>query len=101
MASDMTDMARTSQTQLLSAMGAVQETMLEGYSKVAGTVGKLVPAKVTSFIPDMPYLPKPAEAIELSFGFAEKVLASQKSFAQKLFAATPEVAPKVTPAAKK
>lgn len=87
MASDLTDIARTTQTQVLSAMGAVQDTMIESYTKMASTVTKLVPARITSLVPEMPYLPKPAEAMDLSFGFAEKVLASQKSFVEKLLVA--------------
>jgi hypothetical protein len=101
-ASDLLDITKTTQDQFLSAMGAVQDTMVEGYAKWAGTVSRLIPARVTSMVPEVPYLPKPTEAMDLSFGFAEKLLASQKAFAQKLVA-TADTAPAkaAAPAAKK
>jgi hypothetical protein len=96
MATDITDIAKTTQDQVLSAMGAVQDSMVEGYAKLATTVSKFIPAKVTSLVPEMPYLPKPAEAMELTFGFAEKVLANQKAFASKVLAVATPAAPKAT-----
>lgn len=98
MASDLTDITKTTQDQVLSAMGAVQDTVVEGYSKFASAFTKLIPAQVKSLVPDMPYLPKPTEAIDLSFGFAEKVLASQKAFTEKLLVAA-DAAPKAPAAA--
>ena len=101
MASDLLDMTKTTQDQFLSAMGALQDTVVEGYAKWASTVSRLIPARVTSMVPEVPYMPKPADAMDLSFGFAEKVLAGQRAFAQKLFVAADSAPKAPAPAGKK
>jgi hypothetical protein len=74
-----------SQDQVLGAVASVQSSVASGYTKLSAIVTGMLPKSLPS-IPTVPFAPKPAELAELSFGFAEKLLASQKAFVGKLLA---------------
>jgi hypothetical protein len=78
--------------QYLSALAEFQENILKASSAftsrfAAATPGVEIPAAFTSAFPT------PAEVTEATFSFAQKLLKQQKSFTEKLIAAsTPAVA---------
>jgi hypothetical protein len=69
-----------------------------GYGKMTSLVAAKLPKNLPG-LPTVPFAPKPQELAELSFGFAEKLLATQKAFVGKLLDPLP-AAPKPAPAAK-
>src|ERR1700733_10910757 len=94
------ELSMKSQDQVLGAVASVQNSMASGYSKLSTIVASKLPKGLPS-VPTVPFAPKPAEVAALSFGFAEKLLASQKAFVGKLLDPMPATpAPKTTPAAK-
>ena len=73
------------QTQVFDLLGKVQDRTIDSVRTVAETVEGYVPE-----LPSLPYadrLPEPASVVDGAFEFAEKLLASQRKFAQELFAA--------------
>lgn len=94
------ELSKKSQDQVLGAVTSVQNTVATGYTKLGGIVTGLLPKSLPS-VPAVPFAPKPAEVVELSFGFAEKLLASQKAFVGKLLASPAPVAPAAKAAAAK
>src|SRR5215203_1440984 len=100
MATDLVDITKTTQEQFLGALGAVQDTILENYSKVSSATAKYVPADFLPASRELPLFGNPAAYIELGFGFAAKVIDSQRAFAEKMLAAvvpTPAASPLVKP----
>ncbi len=91
------ELSLKSQDQVIGAVASVQNSVASGYGKVTSIVVAKLPKSLPS-VPMPPFAPKPTEVAELSFGFAEKLLATQKAFVGKLL--TPMPAPKPTPAAK-
>lgn len=79
------ELSRKSQNQVLDAVSSVQSTVASGYTKLNAVVTGLLP-KSLPVLPSLPFAPKPAEVIALGFGFAEKLLASQKAFVNELLA---------------
>jgi hypothetical protein len=95
------ELSMKSQDQVLGAVASVQNSVADGYTKLTGIVAGALPKSLPS-MPTVPFAPKPAEVAELSFGFAEKLLATQKAFIGKLLAApTPMPTPAAKPAAAK
>jgi hypothetical protein len=92
------DLTKKSQDQLIGAMTSAQDTVVAGYGKVSSLVTGALPKGLPT-PPALPFVPKPAEVADLTFGFAEKVLAAQKAFVTKLIAAG-EPAPAPKPAAR-
>jgi hypothetical protein len=89
MSTDLVELTKTTQEQFFGALGALQDTMLETYTKVATATEKFVPAELRMPVADLPVDPK--TAIELSFGFATKLLDTQKAFVEKVLAVGPAV----------
>jgi hypothetical protein len=93
------ELSMKSQDQVLGAVASVQNSLASGYGKLSAIVADKLPVSLPT-LPTVPFAPKPAELAALSFGFAEKLLASQKTFVGKLLDPMPTPAPKPTPAAK-
>jgi hypothetical protein len=94
------ELSMKSQDQVLGAVASVQNSVASGYTKLTAIVTGVLPKSLPT-LPSVPFAPKPAEVAELSFGFAEKLLASQKAFVGKLLApAAPAKAPAPKAAAK-
>ena len=79
--------------QYLNALAEYQESFLKASSAVttrfaAATPAVEIPAAFTSVFPT------PAEVTEATFGFAQKLLKQQKSFIEKLIAASTPAAAK-------
>ena len=86
MATDITSISKAAQEQILSAITASQDAIVEGVRTMSASMAGV--ASAMPAIPGMDQLPKPAETLELGFGFAERLLASQREFAEKLLGAT-------------
>lgn len=88
------ELSQKSQDKVLDAVASAQSTVASGYSKLTAAVTGLLPKGLPA-LPAIPFAPKPAEVAALSFGFLEKLLASQKAFVNELLAASaPAKAPK-------
>jgi hypothetical protein len=70
---------------VLDGATTAQDAILSAVTSFADTI-KPVTEKLQS-LPFADLAPNPAETIDAAFGFAEKVLASQKDFASKLVSA--------------
>ena len=103
MTSDVKELTKAAQEQTLKAVYALQTTILDTTSGVVRAFEKAIPTSFAGFelpelnIPGLDKLPTPADALAAGFDMTEKLLASQRSFAEQLFAMA---APKA-PAAKK
>lgn len=93
------ELSMKSQDQVLGAVASVQNSVASGYTKLSTIVAGILPKSLPT-LPKVPFAPKPAEVAELSFGFAEKLLATQKAFVDKLLAPVPPAPPAPAPAAK-
>lgn len=83
------ELSKTAQEQALAAIEQSQELTLAGVELWASTVAPLVKGQQA---PVAFETPAPKDLVANSFGFAEKVLATQKAFAEKLVvAAAPAV----------
>jgi|EndMetStandDraft_8_1072994.scaffolds.fasta_scaffold07352_3 hypothetical protein len=91
MSTDLVEITKTLQDQYLGALTAAQDTFLETYAKVTATADKYVPAELRTPVKDLPIEPK--AAIDLGFGFVSQILDAQRSFAERILATTPLVAP--------
>jgi len=89
------ELSKATQEQFLATVKQGQEMALANVEFWASTIAPLVKAAPTPISAD---LPTSEEFISNSFGFAEKLLASQKAFAQKVVAASAPVFSAATPA---
>lgn len=93
------ELSKAAQDQILAAIKQSQEIALSSVEIWATSVAPF--AKTAVQAPISADLPTPADLVANSFGFAEKLLASQKEFAQKVVAASaPVIAEKPVAAAK-
>jgi hypothetical protein len=77
------------QTQVLDLLNKAQDRTIESVRTVAETVEGYVPE-----LPALPFtdrLPEPSAVVDGAFDFAERLLSSQRKFAQELFAAAAPV----------
>jgi hypothetical protein len=88
-------LSKVAQEQILATIKQGQELALTGVQLWASSLAPFVKAGQTPITAD---LPTPDELVSNSFGFAEKLLASQKAFAQKVVAASAPVFAEATPA---
>lgn len=91
MATDINTISKTAQDQILSAIIATQDAIVQGVRTWSSSVAAVMPDMPT--IPGLDQLPKPADTIAIGLGFAEKLLATQREFAEKLLSATQAAAP--------
>jgi len=80
-----TDITKNAEDQVVDALTVVQDTVVGAVKTWAEIVAPLIPSPDT--LPFGDQLPKPAEVVETTFGFAERVLATQKKFVEELAAA--------------
>ena len=89
------ELSKAAQEQILATIKQGQELALTGVEVWASSMAPLVEAGRTPITTE---LPTSEEVVSNSFGFAEKLLASQKAFAQKVVAASAPVFTAATPA---
>jgi hypothetical protein len=89
------DLSKAAQEQILAALKQTQEVALSGVELLVKNAQAFATAPALS-----KDAPSPDQLVANSFGFAEKLLASQKEFAQKVVAAAAPVFEKTTPAGK-
>ncbi len=84
------DVANKSQERLLSAIEQGQAAMADGYEAVVAAANKIelpsIPG-VESVTPNLEALKIPRTAVDSYFDFAERVLAGQREFVERVFAA--------------
>jgi hypothetical protein len=83
-----TDIVKTVEDQVLATVKAGQEIVVDAVRSIAGSLEQVIPD--LSSVPYLDQLPKPAAAADAAFGFAEKLLTSQREFVAELLAAVPE-----------
>jgi hypothetical protein len=101
-ATDLTGISTTAQDQILAAISTTQAAIIDGVRTMTSSMNAAMPAMAKlPTIPGIDKLPTPADTLELGFGFAERLLAGQRDFAERLVAAmVPAVEPVKTKAAK-
>ncbi len=86
MATDVKSISIAAQDQVLAAIKTTQAAILDGVRTWSNSVGNLMPQLPT--VPGLDKLPKPAKGLEIGFDFAERLLASQREFAEQLLGVT-------------
>ena len=100
---DVKEITEAVQDQVLSALKMGQTAIVEGVRTWADTVGSIAPESLKlDSVPGLDSLPDPKELMNVSFGFAQELLNTQKEFAQNLLAAaSPNGSAPAQPVAKK
>ena len=91
------ELSKTVQEQVLSAVKQSQDLTIAGIELWAKSVAPLAKAQPLPFASE---LPTPEQLAANSFGFAEKLLAAQKEFAERAIAAAAPVYATAVPASK-
>ena len=85
---DVKEITEAVQEQVLSALKMGQTAIIEGVRTWTDTVGNITPESLKlDSVPGLDSLPDPKEMMNVSFGFAQELLNTQKEFAQSLLAA--------------
>ena len=85
---DVKEITEAVQEQVLSALKMGQTAIIEGVRTFTDTVGSITPESMKlDSVPGLDSLPDPKELMNVSFGFAQELLNTQKVFAQNLLAA--------------
>ncbi len=94
---DLKELSQAAQEQVLSAYAVGSNAILEGVRSWVESVDAITPAnlKVPS-IPGLDNLPTPAEGLDISFEFAQKMLDAQRDFARSLLSALAPAAEKIS-----
>jgi hypothetical protein len=79
------------QGQVLDTISKSQEAVVKTIREWADTVQSLTPSQPTPSVPFADKLPKPAELVANAYDFAEKLLATQRKFAEDVLRATAPV----------
>lgn len=88
------EVSKAAQDQILATIKQGQELTLAGVELWASSVSPLANGEKLA----VPFeAPAPKDVVANTFGFAEKLLASQKAFAEKIVAATAPVVVASTP----
>jgi hypothetical protein len=74
--------AKELQDEFLKAIRKSQETVVEAVKTWADTVQSATPKAPSVRVPHADKLPKPEEVVASAYDFAEKLLASQRQFAE-------------------
>ena len=87
---DLAELTTSAQSRVLDAVETVQGGVLGGVQAWSSSARRFLPVDLTILdrLPGAGSLPTPDAVVELSYGFASKVLASQQAFAEQLVAAT-------------
>jgi hypothetical protein len=101
-ATDLKGISTTAQDQILAAISTTQAAIIDGVRTMSTSMTAAMPAMAKMpAVPGMDKLPTPADAVELGFDFAERLLAGQRDFAERLLAVfAPAAEPVKTKAAK-
>ena len=91
------ELSKAAQEQILATIQQGQELALAGVEAWASTVAPLAKGQQ---IPVPFETPAPKDVVANSFGFAEQLLASQKTFAEKIVAASAPVIQATEPKSK-
>ena len=91
------ELSKTTQEQVLATIEQGQALALAGVELWATSVSSLTNGQP---IPAVFDTPAPKDLVANSFGFAEKLLKSQKAFAEKVVAATAPVLAEAAPTSK-
>ena len=91
------ELSKSAQEQVLSTLEQGQALALAGVELWATSVSSLTSGQQ---LPGVFETPAPKDVVANSFGFAEKLLKSQKSFAEKVVAAAAPVLAEAAPATK-
>jgi hypothetical protein len=76
------------QDELLKVIRTSQETVVEAVKTWVDTVKAVTPKVPSAQLPLAEKLPKPQDIVTNAYDFAEKLLSSQRQFAQELVQAT-------------
>ena len=96
-----TDQTTAIQDQILDLVRQGQDATVKAVQAWSESVSKLAPALPA--VPAVPYadnLPKPGEVVDLGFGFAERLLTTQRDFAHSVLSAAQPVIDEATKATK-
>jgi hypothetical protein len=85
-ATDLKGISIAAQDQILAAIKTTQAAIVDGVRTWSSSVTAMMPA--VPAIPGLDKLPKPADTLEMGFDFAERLLATQREFAEQLLGAT-------------
>jgi hypothetical protein len=88
------ELSKSTQEQILETIKQSQELTLTGVELWAASVTSLTNGQQ---IPTLSEAPVAKDVVANSFGFAEKLLSSQKAFAEKIVAATAPVLAEAAP----
>lgn len=86
MATDVKSISIAAQDQVLAAIKTTQAAILDGVRTWSSSVGNLMPQLPA--VPGLDKLAKPAKGLEIGFDFAERLLATQREFAEQLLGVT-------------
>jgi hypothetical protein len=81
------------QEEFLNAIRTSQETVVEAVKTWVGTVKAVTPKVPSVQVPLADRLPKPEDVVACAYDFAEKLLSSQRQFAEELLKATTPLMP--------
>src|SRR6266480_1745156 len=81
------------QDQFLSIVRKGQEIALDAIKSMVDTVQTITPKIPTVDVPFADKLPKPQDVVASGYDFAEKLLASQRKFAEEVIKATTSLTP--------
>jgi hypothetical protein len=80
------------QDEVLKAIRMGQETVIEGIRTCVATIQSVSPKVPQVHLPLADKLPTPAEVVASAYDFAEKLLASQRQFAEEVLSVTAPLA---------
>jgi hypothetical protein len=81
------------QDEFLNAIRKSQETVIEAVRTWVDTVQSVTPKASSAQMPLADKLPKPEEVVASAYDFAEKLLSTQRQFAEELLKATTPLMP--------
>ena len=93
MASANTSTQQELQDQFLSIVRKGQEIALDAIKSMVDTVQTITPKNPTVDVPFADKLPKPQDVVASGYDFAEKLLTSQRKFAEEVLKATSALTP--------
>jgi hypothetical protein len=81
------------QEEFLSIIRTSQETVVDAVKTLVDTVKTVTPKVPSVQVPFAEKLPKPEDVVTSAYDFAEKLLSSQRQFAEELVKATAPLMP--------
>jgi hypothetical protein len=81
------------QDEVLNTVRKSQEAVIDAIRTWSETIQSITPKLPSVPVPGADKLPKPEEVVASAYDFAEKLLASQRKFAEEVVKATASLAP--------